>query len=176
MQYVTSSFVEQRPTISTFVQWHVPICALFKGRIVDKPEYPMPATPGGEIEHEVYMTEGIILIVLELKLYFKNLNDHVAQVMLQLACRICISPKFHSNALILSIFLKTAYKLSGAREFANQPSVYAVLTDLKEFYFFRYDGSTFAIYQEVTVSTRTRVSFLDGMRNGAFLPILSSSQ
>ena len=36
----------------------------------------MPDTPeisGGIVEHEVHMTEGIILIVTELKLYFKDL-------------------------------------------------------------------------------------------------------
>ena len=57
-------------------QWHVPVCALFKGRIVVRPEHLMPDTPeisGGIVEHEVHMTEGIILIVTELKLYFKDL-------------------------------------------------------------------------------------------------------
>jgi len=72
-----------------FLQWHVPVCALFKGRIVDRPEHPMPDAPetsGGSVEHEVYMMEGIILIVIELKLYFKDLRDHFAQVLLELAC------------------------------------------------------------------------------------------
>ena len=70
-------------------QWHVPVCALFKGRIVDRPEHPVPDTPeisGGTVEHEADMTEGIILIVTELKVYFKDLRDHFAQVMLELAC------------------------------------------------------------------------------------------
>lgn len=67
----------------------MPVCALFKGRIVDSPKHPTPntlETSGGMIEHEVYMIEGIILIVMELKLYFKNLRDHFAQVLLELAC------------------------------------------------------------------------------------------
>jgi len=34
-----------------------------------------PETSGGTVEHEVYMLEGIILIVIELKLYFKDLRD-----------------------------------------------------------------------------------------------------
>ena len=46
----------------------------------------MPETSGGTIEHEVYMMEGIILIVIELRLYFKDLRDHFAQVLLELAC------------------------------------------------------------------------------------------
>lgn len=74
----------------TIWQWHVPVCALFKGRLVDTPESPMPGTEhtsGGEIEHEVSMAEGILLEVSELKLYFKNERDHLAQVLLQLHCK-----------------------------------------------------------------------------------------
>ena len=43
-------------------------------------------TSGGEVEHQVYMIEGIILLVFELKLEFKNERDHIAQVLLDLAC------------------------------------------------------------------------------------------
>ena len=67
----------------------MPVCALFKGRVVDKSEAPMPETPetsGGEVGHEVYMIEGIILIVVELRLEFKNERNHAAQVLLELAC------------------------------------------------------------------------------------------
>jgi hypothetical protein len=49
----------------------------------------MPGTPetsGGEVEHEVYMLQGIILLVVELKLAFKDEMDHIAQVLLELAC------------------------------------------------------------------------------------------
>ena len=66
------------------------MCALFKGRLVDTPELPMPATgrtSGGEVEHEVSMAEGILLDVTELKLYFKSERDHLAQVLLQLHCK-----------------------------------------------------------------------------------------
>ena len=67
------------------------MCALFKGHLVDKPESPMPATAqtsGGEVEHEVSMAEGILLNLTELKLYFKSEKDHLAQVLLQLACKL----------------------------------------------------------------------------------------
>jgi hypothetical protein len=56
---------------------------------VDKPELPMPETPetsGGQIEHEVYMLEGIILLVVELKLAMISELDHIAQVLLELVC------------------------------------------------------------------------------------------
>ena len=69
----------------TIWQWHVPVCALFKGRLVDTPGSPMHG--GGEIEHEVSMAEGILLDITELKLYFKNERDHLAQVLLQLDCK-----------------------------------------------------------------------------------------
>ena len=70
-------------------QWHVPICALFKGHVVDRAEHPMPETletSGVWVEHKVYMIEGIILIVIELKLCFKDLGDHTVQLLLELAC------------------------------------------------------------------------------------------
>ena len=67
-------------------QWIVPVCELFKGRLFDKPESSMvaEATSGGKVEHEVAMLEGILLLLVELKLYFKSLNDHIAQVLLEL--------------------------------------------------------------------------------------------
>jgi hypothetical protein len=46
----------------------------------------MPETSGGEVEHEVYMLQGIILLVVELKLAFKDEMEHVAQVLLDLVC------------------------------------------------------------------------------------------
>ena len=70
-------------------QWIVSVCELFKGRLFDKPESSMPpaeATSGGEVEHEIAMLEGILLLLVELKLYFKSLNDHIAQVLLELLC------------------------------------------------------------------------------------------
>jgi len=48
-----------------------------------------PKTSGGEVEHEVYMTEGIILLVFELKLQLKDEGEHVAQVLLELVCESC---------------------------------------------------------------------------------------
>ncbi|KAF8492808.1 hypothetical protein F5888DRAFT_877667 [Russula emetica] len=125
--------------------WNVPVCALFKGRVVDMPEIPMPETSktsGGEVEHEIHMLQGIILLVVQLKLAVKDERDHVAQVLLELA---------------------SAYKINNENDFELQPPVYAVLTDLKDFYFFSYDGSTFKIDLEIWVSSATRAHFLNGM-------------
>jgi hypothetical protein len=57
--------------------------------VVDEPEKFMPGTSetsGGEVAHEVYMLQGIILLVVELKLAVKDERDHIAQVMLELTC------------------------------------------------------------------------------------------
>ena len=65
------------------------MCALFKGRVADKPEEPIPETSQtsrGKIEHEVYTLQGIILLVVELKLAFKDEMDHFAQLLLELVC------------------------------------------------------------------------------------------
>jgi hypothetical protein len=63
------------------------MCALFKGRVVDKAEEPMPGTSEtSRVEHEVYTLQCIILLVMELNLAFKDEKDHFAQVLLELAC------------------------------------------------------------------------------------------
>lgn len=53
------------------------------------PEDAMPGTSitsGGEVEHKVYMLQGIFLLVVELKFTSKNELDHIAQVLLELVC------------------------------------------------------------------------------------------
>jgi hypothetical protein len=40
-----------------------------------------------EVEHEIYMVQGIILLVVELKLAIKDEMEHVAQVLLELVCK-----------------------------------------------------------------------------------------
>jgi hypothetical protein len=45
------------------------------------------------------------------------------------------------------------------KEFDLQSLVFAVLTDLKDFYFFSYDGSTFKMDKEIRVSGATRQTF-----------------
>lgn len=125
--------------------WHVPVCALFKGRMVDMLENPMLDTSKistGDVQHEVHMLQGIILLVVELKLALKTERDHVAQVMSELS---------------------SAYEINKANEFEPQPPVYAVLTDLKDFYFFSYDGSTFKMDTEIWVSSESRAHFFHGM-------------
>jgi hypothetical protein len=47
-------------------------------------------TSASDVEHEVHMLQGIILLVVELKLTFKTELDHVAQVLLELTCEYCL--------------------------------------------------------------------------------------
>ena len=79
-------------------QWHVPICTLFEGCVIDYPKNPMletPETSGGWVEHGLYMIKGIILIVVELKFCFKNLRDHTMQLLLELVC------EYHHHLILL---------------------------------------------------------------------------
>lgn len=51
----------------------------------------MPMTPEnetsrGEVEHEVFMRQGTIMLIFQLKLEVKSMRDHVAQVLLELVC------------------------------------------------------------------------------------------
>jgi len=63
-------------------------------------------TSGGQIEHEVYMLEGIMLIALELKLTL--MTKHYAQVLLELACecRYPFSYCINSEARIVQLHSK----------------------------------------------------------------------
>jgi hypothetical protein len=61
---------------------------------------------------------------------------------------------------------QAAYKLNLDKDFDPQPPVFAILTDLKDFYFFSYDGSTFKMDKEIWVSGATRANFFNGMGNG----------
>jgi hypothetical protein len=68
--------------------------------------------------------------------------------------------------LLKSCRTQAAYKINNENDFESQPPVYAVLTDLKYFYFFSYDGSTFKIDSEIRVSSATRAHFFNGMAGG----------
>jgi hypothetical protein len=173
MDAVRACHLHKSGRLIVFIQWHVPVCALFKGRLFDRPGSSMPATPetsGGEVEHKVYMVEGILLLVIELKLAFKPEKDHVAQVLLELACE--------SNVFLSRVWKLTrvaAYKLNSDRNFKPQPPVYAVLTDLRFFYFFRYNGSQFARAKTIFISQESRSDFLAGMRKGMVVPFFSNA-
>lgn len=72
------------------MQWYVPICSFFKGRLIDKPKTSMPETlqkSGGEIEHKVFLFDNLTLLIKVVE----NLTrtwDYCAQVLLELVCEI----------------------------------------------------------------------------------------
>ncbi|KAF9516755.1 hypothetical protein BS47DRAFT_1380783 [Hydnum rufescens UP504] len=126
-------------------RWYVPVCSLFHGRLVDKPENPMPSTPetsGGEVEHEVFLFNNLILFIIEMKFVTENDKDYFAQVLLKLV---------------------SAIELNRDRDFDPQPPIYAMLSDLTNFYFLSYDGTKFRWMDEITVPKRPRVKFMNGM-------------
>jgi hypothetical protein len=60
-----------------------------------------------------------------------------------------------------------AYKLNSTRGFDPQPPVYAILTDLHDFYFISFNGSKFACTAPITVPIESRLGFMEGMMAGA---------
>jgi len=78
--------------VRLFEAWHVPLCQLFRGRIIDKPEERLPATTltsGGFVEHELFVLDlGLIMLVYELKHQLKGPmgQDEAAQVLLEMQC------------------------------------------------------------------------------------------
>ncbi|KAJ8463326.1 hypothetical protein ONZ51_g10326 [Trametes cubensis] len=122
----------------------LPLIALFHGRVVDKPEDPMPdteETSGGEVEHEVFAIGDALFFVIEVKLLAPQEERNAAQLFMEL--------------------------LSAAR--SNQDTrqkvrVYGLLTDLSRFAFFSYDpvGQRFA-FDEEFVADGPREQFLTRM-------------
>jgi len=137
--------IREEARVRLLEAWYVPICSLFNGRLIDKPETPMPETPetsGGEVEHEVFLFSNLILLVIEMKFAFKNARDYYAQVLLELV---------------------SAMKLNRDRDLDPQPPIYAMLSDLHDFYFFSYDGTKFQRMVEITIPQQPRAQFMEGM-------------
>ena len=69
------------------IQWLREIIPLFFGRLYDRCKKPMPGT--GRVEHEVFMWEGVIVFLIEVKLEVMGgprYWDFLAQVMCELEC------------------------------------------------------------------------------------------
>ena len=50
-----------------------------------------PETSGREIEHEYFLFDNLILLVIEMKLAFRIINDYFARVLLELVCELLLS-------------------------------------------------------------------------------------
>ncbi|TFK57362.1 hypothetical protein OE88DRAFT_1651042 [Heliocybe sulcata] len=107
--------------VRTLEPFLVAVMAIFRGRIIDKPESPMRRTletSGGEVVHEILAAEGALFFVVELKLLMTSEQDHVAQLFLEM--------------------------LSAAEENADIPTnrqlrIHGLLTDLSTYHFYSYD-------------------------------------
>ena len=68
----------------------MPLCQLFRGRIIDKPEERLigtTLTSGGSVEHKLYVLDlGLIMLVYELKFKLCGLmgEEEVAQVFMEM--------------------------------------------------------------------------------------------
>lgn len=109
--------------------------------------------------------EGFLLLVVEMKLSELH-EDNVAQVLLELSCTILLSVgsigalHFHSLA---------GYQLN-LEQTICQP-VYALLTDLKSYYFFSFDGTRFTRSAAGNIRiNRTRKEFFVDMAEGIAMP------
>ena len=87
---------------------------------------------------------GIVRFRKEHYVIFKNQKNHIRISSFHLL-------RFSLPKLKIMTGKESVYKLNFNKEFDPQPPVYAVLTDLKEFYFFCYDGVELTCCNMVTV-------------------------
>ena len=57
-------------------------------------------------------------------------------------------------------------KLSRDRDLSPQPPIYAMLSDLRDFYFLSYDGTAFRCMAQISILQRPRTEFMKGMTQG----------
>ena len=63
-------------------------------------------------------------------------------------------------------------KLNRDKDLDPQPPVYAMLSDLRDFYFLSYDGTQFRVIGDFSVVQKPRTQFMTGMVRGMFPPCL----
>jgi hypothetical protein len=117
-----------------------------------------PETSGGEVEHEVFLFDNLILLIIEMKFAFKNARDYYAQVLLELVCE-----TFYLSSSTSDFVDQAAMKLNRDRDLDPQPPIYALLSDLHFFYFLSYDGTRFQCMAEITIPRQPRKQFMNGM-------------
>lgn len=124
-----------------------------------------PETSGGEIEHEVFLFSNLILLVIEMKFMLKNAWDYFAQVLLELVCEIF---SFFATYFTSKYIDQAAMKLNRDRDLCPQPPIYAMLSDLRDFYFLSYDGIKFRCMAQISIPQRPRTDFMKGMTQGMY--------
>ena len=59
-------------------------------------------------------------------------------------------------------------KLNRDRDLDPQPPIYAMLSDLRDFYFLSYDGTKFQCMAVIEIPQQPHTQFLKGMTGGMF--------
>jgi hypothetical protein len=59
-------------------------------------------------------------------------------------------------------------KLNRDRDLDPQPPVYALLSDLRDFYFLSFDGTQFRAMNDISILQKSRTQFMAGMVHGVF--------
>ena len=63
---------------------------------------------------------------------------------------------------------QAAMKLNRDRDLCPQPPIYAMLSDLRDFYFLSYDGTNFRCMAQISIPQRPRMDFMKGMTQGMY--------
>jgi hypothetical protein len=119
-----------------------------------------PEASGGEIEHQVFLFSNLILLVIEMKFSLNNAWDYHAQVLVCEPFRLLRYTSDYIN--------QAAMKLNRDIDLDPQPPIYAMLSDLRDFYFLSYDGATFKCMAQITIRQHPRTQFMKGMAHGMF--------
>jgi hypothetical protein len=65
-----------------------------------------PETSGGEVEHEIFLFDNLVILVIEMKSALKSARDYYAQVLLELVCETLSFVTSYTPHLISSIKLQ----------------------------------------------------------------------
>ncbi|OBZ65523.1 Metacaspase-1 [Grifola frondosa] len=127
--------------------WLVPVVALFRGRINDRPEEVMPRnklSTGAAVEHMFFIVGHLLFFVIELK-YTMGSDSNLAQLFLELL---------------------SMAEINLNSDFADL-KIYGLLTDLTQFEFYAYDPSTKTFLQDPSslITSNWREGFLHDMIN-----------
>jgi hypothetical protein len=125
----------------------------------------MPETSGGAIEHKVVLFGNLILLVMEMKYMLGNAWDYHAQVLLELVCEIFSFLVTYSTSDYIN---QAAMKRNRDIDLDPQPPIYAMLSDLHDFYFLSYDGTKFCCMAQISIPQCPRTGFLKAMTQGMY--------
>jgi hypothetical protein len=101
-----------------------------------------------------------------MKFALKHAWDYYTQVLLELICETFpfVAPYYSTSDYIN----QAALKLNRDINLDPQPPIYAVLSDLRDFYFLSYDGTKFWWMTKIMIPHHPCMQFVKGMTQGMF--------